>query len=662
MIIKRALIVFLFICGGYILLASSLYKIQIIKGEEYKVIADNQQNKSLPLNAERGLVYDKNNELIVYNRNEISFYVDTRMMTEERKDTIVKTLSKKFGKSIKHYLNMIENGKRNICLEEKVSKDKALELLNFVVDGFYYQDDYSRVYPYGRLASHILGYVNSEYKGIEGIEKYYDENLTGKDGTLLIEKDVLGRMVTIADNFTIPSIPGDKIYLTIDRNIQKILEEELSRGVKEFGASSGVGIIMDPNSGQIISIANVPDFDPNIYNKFSNDGRRNRAIIDTYEPGSTIKPLVLSILLNEDLTSLDEIINTENGSYKYKGVSIHDTHPFEKLSVSEILEQSSNIGMAKISSRIKPDIFYKYLRDFGFGNVGAITLPGESKGLLKKPANYSGITIPFIAQGYEISVTPLQLVTAFSALINGGTLYRPYVVSKIVNSEGLNVLENEPLALRKVITTEISSNMRSILRNVVINGTGKNANVEEITVGGKTGTSQKLIGKSYSKDHYNSSFIGFYPVENPKFICLVLLNSPSEGKYGGLAAAPVFKNITNRILQTNIGIELKSKFSTPERIAESISSKNVKTISANNEELQNSEVNKYLQKEHGMPNLLGLTIREASALLNQLKVKYKFKGTGKIISQSIKPGQKINKNTVCELTCNSEKLRTVNLY
>ncbi len=267
--------------------------------------------------------------------------------------------------------------KKTICIEKKASSEDALLLKNFKVTGLFYNEDPTRIYQYNKLASHILGYVNNDFKGVNGIEKSFDGVLQGDEGKMLVERNAIGDMITVAEEETKPAVPGDNLYLTINKTYQAILEEELKNGLDVYGGLSATGIIMNPNNGEILALANINDYNPEIYWKFDDSDRKDRAVTDSYEPGSTFKSITMAVLLNQHLCKLNETINVENGSYKFKNIRISDTHKHQYLSVMGVMEQSSNVGMSKLAQRINDDVYYKYIRAFGFGNYTGIKLPGE---------------------------------------------------------------------------------------------------------------------------------------------------------------------------------------------------------------------------------------------------------------------------------------------
>lgn len=661
---SRVLIVIAIVFLVLMILVGRLFNIQVTDHQWYAKIAANQQNKTVTIKAERGLITDRNNEILAYTKDDVSLFVDTRMTNKKAKERIAAKFAKVFGKKKKHYLRLLNSANKNICLEKKAVKEDVMQLSEFVVEGYFQIEDYSRVYPYGSLASHVLGYVDRKLAGVSGVEKYFDDKLTGTDGYKLMENDVLGRVVTVNQEFSRKPVPGNTVKLTINKTYQKILETEVQKGLNKFKGKSAVGIILNPNTGEILALTNQPDYDPKHYNIFPSYKRRNRSITDTYEPGSTIKPLTMSILLNEDLTYESEKINTENGVYRVKGATIRDTHEYNYLTSTGIIQHSSNVGIAKLSDRIDEDTFYRYLRNYGFGSLTCVDLPGETPGLLKKPKYYSKISKKFISFGYEISVTPLQLALAYSALVNGGELMQPYVVQQVTDSRGNVVEEFIPKKIRRVVTEKTSDRIKKMMKEVVEDGTGTEAYIPGVSIGGKTGTSQKLINKRYSNKEYNSSFVGFFPVENPQILILIVVSSPKIGRYGGKVAAPIFHEVAKRILD-NDGTEIKKEVpNNKHEIAPKLKLQQNENIfvTSNLPEQRvlfpnSGKKKKYSVDSTVMPDLNHYTKRDAIKILHDLGIKYKTEGSGTVVSQSIKPNTKIKDGLVCVIKCESPNLK-----
>ncbi|MBT8382515.1 MAG: transpeptidase family protein [Ignavibacteria bacterium] len=659
-----AILIFLF----FSVLVLKLIDIQLIKADELNYFAKRQQTNTETIKAERGCVYDRNNVLLAYNRNDISFYVDLRMLSSGQKERLGKKFSQTFGKNKNHYLKRLKNTGKTICIEKKAPYEKAKKLFKYKMNGMFYREEPTRIYQYKSLASHILGYVNNEYTGVNGIAKTFEDELNGENGARLIEKNAVGEIISVSDEQTKNQIPGNDVYLTINRDYQAILEDELKVAVSSYSAESAVGIIMNPSNGEILALANLNDYDPNNYWKYGDFERKNRAITDVYEPGSTFKVFTLSALFDKEECIETETLNVENGKYKFRNAYVNDTHKFNKLTVKEIFEESSNIGVAKLVQRISDDTYYDYIRAFGFGTYTSVTLPGEVTGKLHKPADWSKITKVFMSFGYNISVTPLQLTTAFCAVLNGGMLYQPLIVKKIVDKNNNLLKEYSPIAVRRVISEKTSERMKKLLAGAVENGTGNLALLNKVTVGGKTGTSKVIVNGKYSKDSYFSTFIGFLPAEKPKLVCYVMINKPKGEYYGGKVSAPVFKKIVERI------VELE-----PEKFLEYVNSSEEKnlleenTFSDEQTSVITAEIEKLTDKlderenilvtdKNLMPNLSGRTVKEAIAILNQLGLNYDLIGSGVVTNQSIKPGANIIKNRRCKIYCSDETINGTRIY
>ncbi|HRI45829.1 MAG TPA: penicillin-binding protein [Ignavibacteriaceae bacterium] len=637
-----------------------LFYVQIVKGDEYKFFAQRQQTSTQVIPAERGLIFDRNNVLLSYNKNDFSFYLDLkRVRREEDIDTLVKIFSRTFSKPVEHYYSLIKNSKRRVTLEKKVSGTEVIHLKEIKMNGFYFEEDPTRIYPYNNLASHLIGHLDVDLQGVDGIEKTLNTDLRGIDGKRVILRDANNNLITVQEGATIPSKPGLNAVLTINKTYQNILEEELQYGLEQFGGDYTLGILMDPNTGEIIALSNQRDYNLNEYNASSDSIRRNKALTDTYEPGSTFKSIAMSIFLEKNICSENEQIFGENGSYQFKSIKIRDSHPEGMMSLKEVFAKSSNIGMAKISQKIDDEEFYLAVRAFGFGNITNITLPGEVKGKLKNPMEWSAYSKSSLSFGYEVSVTPLQLVTAYSAIINGGILYQPQIVKELKNVSGNVVKKYEPKEIRKVISPTTSQKMREFLREAVEKGTGKKAKPVGISAGGKTGTSRKLIEGTYSRQHYNASFVGFFPVENPKYVLLVLVNSPSNSSYyGGDVAAPIFKKVAERIAELD---ESLWKFNTTTNNIIQMKNVSLETTYPNIERTRKIEKKISLNKTR-MPNLISLDMREVVNILNKLNIQYEISGSGRVVEQSVEPGSHISKKVKCKVKLSQNVSIATNLY
>ena len=663
----RLLLILIFIVLIFVGLVIRLITIQVVKSDELSYFAKRQNTCTDIIKADRGFIFDRNEVLLVYNRNDYSFYVDIRMLPRSEKEKVARLFSKVTGKSKQSYLNLLKVSGKTICIEKKLPFEKSLELFEYKNPAFFYVEEPTSVFQYGSLASHVLGYVDREYTGVNGISKSFDQILKGEDGSRMVERNAMGELISITEDQTRTPIPGDDIYLTIDKRFQSIVEEELKKALELTSGVSATGIIMNPNSGEILALANISDFDPNYYWKYSDYERKNRAITDTYEPGSTFKAISMAILLDDKICNENETLNVENGVFKFRNNYIRDSHKFDRLTVRGIFEESSNIGMAKLIQRIGDGKFYDRVRSFGFGTFTSISLPGEVTGKLRDITDWSKLTKTYMSFGYGISVTPLQLTTAFCALVNGGFLYQPQIVKRQVDKNGNIIKEDTPVVVRRVISENTSQRMKKLFKDVVENGTGKLAKIDSMEIGGKTGTSKIIVNGKYSDDKYYSSFVGFYPVEKPELVCYVLINEPKGKYYGGLVAAPVFKEIVTRIISLD-----KNSSSQPV--------KELEIKSANNESFNDGsgsiaqDFNSEIKIQSGknffisdnmkniMPDLKGKTIKEALMILNDLGVRFSISGSGVVIEQSISPGSTINSKKTCVLRCSQVVTAGARMY
>jgi len=664
---SRVLLILIIVVLGFGLLFYRLINLQIIRSDELSYFAKRQQTNMQTVKAERGFIYDRNDVLLVYNRNVYSFYVDLRMLPKSEKNKLATVLSRTTGKTKNYYLNLMKASGKTICLEKKIPFEKSLNLFEYKNPAFFYVEEPASVFHYGSLASHILGYVDNDYSGVNGISKSFDEVLRGKDGYRLVERDAMGEIISISETETKPTVPGDDIYLTIDKRYQVIVEEELRNSLKQTGGESATCIVMNPNNGEILTLANVEDYDPNYYWKYDDFSRKNRAITDSYEPGSTFKAFTFAALYEEKICDENEKVNTENGVYKYKNHYIRDSHKYEWLTARQVLEESSNIGTAKLVQRIGDEKYYEYIRSFGFGTYTLVSLPGEVTGKLVDISQWSAQTKTYMSFGYNISVTPLQLTNAFCALVNGGILYRPQIVKRHVNKNGNIIEENSPFVVRRVISENTSAKIRKILQGAVEHGTGEQARIDSLSVGGKTGTSKLVINGKYSDSQYYSSFVGFYPVEKPEIVCYVLINKPKGEYYGGLVSAPIFKNIVKRIHALDNRIMNKQIPNTEIKTTENLNTINGYEF-AGQDFLENEKMNEpknvfiSSSNKNTMPDLRGKTIKEAVQILNEKGIRWSLSGTGVVVEQSIAPGELIKSKKTCSLNCSQMVTTGARIY
>ena len=451
-----------------------------------------------------------------------------------------------------HFTNSISHKK----LSRKKERERQIAWLRTI----YTEADQIRVYPNGALAAHVLGFtgpspivINGETNwitaGVEGLERTFDDKVRGARGWLKTETTSRKQELFMFREQDVAARPGLNVVLTIDGRVQQIVEEELAPALAKHSPQSVSAIIVRPRTGEILALATLPTFDPNNYSRFSEAFRRNRIITDTFEPGSTFKTVTLAGALNDGVVRLTDNYNCENGAFLFAGRVLHDHEHYGVMSVEDIIAKSSNIGTAKVAIRLGQERTFKYIWDFGFGQRTGIPLAGESPGILPKVKDWKPIHISRISIGHGVAATPLQMVMALAAVANGGMLMRPMLVDSLVDDKGQTVVKYQPQIVRRVISEKTAKDTSAALKSVVDKkGTAEKAALENYTVAGKTGTAQKVVRGEYSHDKYYSSFIGFFPADNPELCIAVAIDEPNlrSGYYGGQIAAPVFKRIADR--------------------------------------------------------------------------------------------------------------------
>ncbi|MBI4309094.1 MAG: hypothetical protein HY591_02060, partial [Candidatus Omnitrophica bacterium] len=399
-----------------------------------------------------------------------------------------------------------------------------------------------RFYPNKILAAHLVGFAGMDNTGLDGLERDYDRYLKGKEGSSIIRRDARQRELLLEKNYT-PAVDGFDLVLTIDETIQFIAERALEKMHRKYHAKGASIIVMEPKTGEILAFANRPTYNLEEPGKSPPENRTNRAIVFTYEPGSVFKIVTAAGALQEGVVKESDIINCGHGAYRVANHILHDHEPEGNLTFQQVIERSSNIGTVKVAQRLGPAKVYGYAHRFRFGIKTGIDLPGEARGNLKPVKTWSKTSIGAVPIGQEVTVTPLQLAGAISAIANNGVYMRPHVVKYIRDKHGQIIEEHKPEILDKIMTEETSKRLHAILQGVVDNGTGKKAQIKDVRVAGKTGTAQKVVGGKYSHSHFYATFIGYAPVDNPRLACVVVFDEPRPIYYGGLVAAPVFKEV-----------------------------------------------------------------------------------------------------------------------
>ena len=498
----------------------------------------------------RGTIFDRNGNELATNLVVESVFVVPQEV-RDRKYTS-KVLASALGQNYDRVYKEVSSNKQFAWIKRKASTDEIIHLKKAALSGVRFRSEQKRFYPKRELAANVIGFVGTDDYGLAGIEQTYQGKLKGMVYSQPIEQDGRGRNIQNLGSLSRSNLGNYDLMLTLDEVIQFTAEYHLTKQVERYKADSGMAVVMNPNSGEIYAMANVPQFNPNNYNKFTPETRKNNTVVSSYEPGSIFKPIVAAAALDNGIAQPHDKFFCENGSFKIGGRNIGEAanHEYGSLSMQEIIAKSSNIGAIKIAQKLGKDSFYEYIRKFGFGEKTSIRLPGVSSGLLGKRKNWNERSLASISFGQEIAVTPLQMVVALSAIANGGTLMEPHI-AKALMRDGKIIKEIKPKKIRRVISEKTSRQMMEILKFVVENGTGKKAAIDGFEVAGKTGTAQKYIAEtqSYSKTEFISSFIGYAPADNPRLAILVMIDNPKGRHWGGVVAAPVFVKIAEKSLR-----------------------------------------------------------------------------------------------------------------
>lgn len=549
------ILIFLSLAG----LAARLFYLQVLQGLSYYELAERQFLRKVRGESHRGEICDRNGVVLATTIESQSLYIHPKEL-------------RKFPESLNFLRNCValDRGQLNqkldsdqnfVWLERKMSPTIASSIAEKNLKGMGLVSEQTRYYPNGSLASHVVGTVGLDNHGLCGIEHALDSFLTGKAVVTSQLQDGKGRRILQGS----PTREGNalnagrtkSVVLTIDRTLQYVAEKEIREGVEHNQAQWGIVIIQNPQTGEILAMASYPSFDPNGFSKGKVTGIEgsvdNPAVTKMFEPGSTFKVITFAAALEEKKVELNEEIECEGGKWKFKDATINDHEGYARLSLSGVMEKSSNIGTAKIGLRLGKDILYRYARAFGFGTKTGIQLPGETAGLLRPPQIWSPVSLPIISFGQGIGVSALQMTGAFSSIANGGNLMEPILIKQLNDYRGgkLETITFEPKTVRKVISEQTASTLRKMLLAVSEKGTGLNARVPGYRVAGKTGTAQKINPqtKKYYTDRHLASFAGFLPAEDPKLVCLVILDEPKKDYWGGTTAAPIFSRVMARAVK-----------------------------------------------------------------------------------------------------------------
>jgi cell division protein FtsI (penicillin-binding protein 3) len=622
-----AAVVLLWSCA----IEARLVYLQVFERADLAMRAKDQQESTLEAPAKRGDIFDRNGHLLAYSVDAESVYGVPSEILDSGRDPAV------FVAAICGALDDCTTDERKKLIErfskrgafayvrrqidpEQVKRIAALEL-----EGVGFMKENRRYYPNKELAAHVLGYAGLDNKGLAGIEGTYDKLVRGEPGKVLVQTDAHRRAFGRVEK---PPTVGASLELTIDEQLQHVVERELAAGVRENAADGGAAIVMDPWTGEILALANYPTFNPNTFKQFSDNARRNRAIQDIYEPGSTFKLVTASAALEQKVVRPDDLIDVSGGMIRFGSRVIHDTHNYGILSFTDVIVKSSNVGAIRVGLRLGPERLDEYVRKFGFGRRSSPDFPGETPGIVWKAEDLKDSALASVSMGYQVGVTPLQMAAAASSIANGGELLEPRVVRAVIrNGRRLPVPRK---VVRRTVTKEIAAELTPIMEKVVTDGTGRAAQIDGYTIAGKTGTAAQLVNGNYSTSDYNASFVGFLPSRTPVFTIIVVIDAPhAKGHTGGVAAAPVFKRIADAALRHR-GIPPNINPQPPILVTRHDRDVSEEPISGPGDRpavvtvASNSDV---------YPDLFGMSARDALRTLGRLGVSARLIGNGLVVDQ-----------------------------
>lgn len=551
----------LVIQAGLVMLAVRLVVIQCLQHDRWLTVARSMQDTRVTVKARRGLILDRRGRRLAVTVRSPSVFANPRAIPTARRHEVAAALSPILGSDEQEIFTRLDRAARCVrpryfvWIKRRITPEQAEAVERLRLPGVGLRDETRRVYPNGTLLAHVIGFVGTDGCGLEGLEARFDALLSGKPGEEFVRRDGVGRLFDVSPVSRKPAVDGLSVQLTIDMRIQRIVEEELAAACEKHRPERACAVVMDPWTGDVLAIAGWPTFDPGCFRDVPAAVRRNMAVTECLEPGSTFKPFVAAAALERGVVTPRTVFNCHRGRYRIGRRVLHDAHGYGRLSVRDIVAFSSNIGMAQVGARLGRQQMYRALRRFGFGRRSGIELPGESAGLLRPPAAWSKLSISSIPMGQEIAVSPLQLVTAFCVFANGGWLVRPRIVLGVADSTGRYRLRTAgPPRCRRVLPGKVADLMgKDLLAAVVERGTGRRCAIPGYPMGGKTGTAQiaRPGGGGYEPGAYCALFVGIVPVETPRFVIGLAARKPSgSSHYGGVVAGPAVSRIAERILST----------------------------------------------------------------------------------------------------------------
>lgn len=657
---RRAIILAVFVAAWVLSVGTRLVYLQVFRHQAMLEMAERQQKRTIRITPLRGTIYDRvGHELARSIEVESVFAVPAELSDFSQVSAL---LAQSLNLRAEALREKLEDKKEFVWIKRKVVTEEAERVRRLRLPGIHFVTENKRYYPNRELAAHVLGYTGIDEVGLDGVELAYDHHIRGEEAYALVLKDARGRSY---DRTQTPGFKGQDVMLTIDSAIQLATERELSVALRETQASAATAIVMDPRSGEILSLANLPTFDPNSFTNYPENKRRNRGIRDSYEAGSVFKIITYAAALEENLAHPDESIDCFRGAITLAGHTIRDHRPYGILSLREALERSSNIGAIRVGLRLGNGRFARYAEKFGIGRRTGVDLPGESKGILRPVERWTPVSIGAISMGQEVGVSALQMLAAMGVVANDGVWVQPHVVKTIYSRAG-DVLEQTQPEQRTVISRRAARALTEMLEGVVLRGTGKLAGLRGYTAAGKTGTAQQIdpLTRRYSKTRYVASFAGFAPIRSPQLAAIVVLDGPRGEHMGGTVAAPVFKRIMEAALHylsvapdsydaAITTLALKGEFASEETVG--VEDDAMTPDSGPEETAASTWVATGTRRSPvvadwtQMPDFSGRGLRAVAEDCNRLGLQLIVSGSGRVIRQNPRPGTPVVAGTICKV-------------
>jgi cell division protein FtsI (penicillin-binding protein 3) len=629
-----------------------LIVLQVMQHGEMVARAERQQVSTVVAPAKRGEIFDRNGRLLAYSVDADTIYAVPTEVTDPARTAaaLCDALDDCTKKTSDELRDRLAQPRAFVYVRRRATPLQAKRVAALALDGVAFRKESKRYYPNRELAAHLLGYVGVDNVGLAGLEATYDKTVRGREGKLLVQTDARRHVFSRLER---SPTAGGSIELTIDEHLQYIAEREVRAGVEASRADGGTAVIMDPHTGEILAMASYPTFNPNEYADAPEAARRNRAVQDLYEPGSTFKLVTASAALQEGVVKPDDIIDTTGGVYKFPGRKpITDMgRDLGALTFTDVIVKSSNVGAIKVGLKVGVERMGLYIRRFGFGRPSSPDFPGESPGIVWDSARLDNSGLGSISMGYQIGVTPLQMAAAASVIANGGTLYEPHVVRAVLKG-GLRTTVT-PKAVRQAILPQTAATVTEIMEKVVTEGSGKGATLISYNVAGKTGTANKLVDGRYSQAQQNVSFVGFVPARNPVLTVIVMVDSPRVGgDTGGVIAAPIWKRIADASLR-QLGITPSINPAPPILVARHQQTQVAPAAIVGNPTVMAMPAN---MTEAGLPDLRGMSAREALRELARLGLTARMQGAGVVVDQDPPPGSAFEPGDNCALVLSRRPL------